>query len=231
MASASVATGVVFEELVEVPLAVRSLDDFRRWALSDDFPESGRIDFIDGKIEVDMAPEDIFCHGTLKTEIAGITARKVKRSRLGLLLIGRTRITSPKVGLSVEPDIVFLSHEAIRSGRVRLTPKSSGKPGRYVEIEGPPDLVVEIVSDSSVTKDTRRLPAAYFRAGVREFWLADARGEMPFLVIHRLGPSGFEPAPAGADGFQPSAVLGCRYRLDAARDADGNWEYDLRERA
>ncbi len=67
---ASAATCVVFEELVEVPLTVGSLADFRRWALSDDFPETGRIDFIDGRIEVDMAPEDFFCHGTLKSEIA-----------------------------------------------------------------------------------------------------------------------------------------------------------------
>ena len=50
-------------------LGFGSLDDFRRWALSDDFPETGRIDFIEGRIEVDMAPEDLFCHGTLKTEI------------------------------------------------------------------------------------------------------------------------------------------------------------------
>jgi Uma2 family endonuclease len=146
-------------------------------------------------------------------------------------LIDRGRISIPKAGLSVEPDIMFLSHEAVRSGRVRLVPKASGKPGRYVEIEGVPDLVVEIVSDSSVTKDTRRLPAAYFRAGVREFWLADARGEEPVFVIHGPGPDGFEPAGRDADGFQSSAVLGCRYRLDAARDQDGNWEFDLREQA
>ena len=90
---------------------------------------------------------------------------------------------------------------------------------------------MEIVSDTSVVKDTRRLPAAYFQAGVREFWLADARGETPVFIIHRPGPSGFEPVARDADGFQPSAVLGCRYRLDAARDADGNWEFDLREQA
>ena len=96
-------------------------------------------------------------------------------------------------------------------------------------MKGPPDLIVEIVSDSSVTKDTRRLPAAYFRAGVREFWLADARGDEPVFVIHSPGPDGFEPAVRDADGFQPSAVLGCRFRLDAARDQDGNWEFDLRE--
>ncbi len=231
MASAFLATSVVFEELVEVPLGVRSLDDFRRWALSDDFPESGRIDFIDGKIEVDMAPEDLFCHGTLKSEMAGVLHQRVKRDKLGHLFIDKGRISSPEAGLSVEPDIVFLSHEAVRSGRVRLIPKAGGQPGRYVEIEGAPDLVVEIVSDSSVTKDTRRLPAAYFRAGVREFWLADARGERPVFIIHSPGQNGFGPVSPDADGFQPSAVFDCRYRLDAARDADGNWEFDLREQA
>ena len=90
-------------------------------------------------------------------------------------------------------------------------------------------MVVEIVDDNSVTKDTRRLPSAYFQAGVREFWLADARGEKPIFIIHRPGENGFEPVAADADGFQPSAVLGCRYRLDATRDKGGNWEFDLRE--
>lgn len=226
---ASLATTVVFGERFEVPLSVRSLADFRRWALSAEFPETGRIDFIDGRIEVDMAPEDLFCHGTLKSEIAAVLHRQIKHGRLGHLFIDKSRISSPKADLSVEPDIVFLSYEAMRSGRVRLTPKAGGKPGRYVEVEGAPDLVVEIVSDTSVTKDTRRLPAAYFLAGVREFWLADARGKEPVFIIHRPGPNGFESVVRDTDGFQPSAVLGCRYRLDAARDADGNWEFDLRE--
>ncbi len=228
---ASAATCVVFEELVEVPLTVGSLADFRRWALSDDFPETGRIDFIDGRIEVDMAPEDLFCHGTLKTEIVAALYDRIKHNRLGHLFVDKARVSCPAADLSAEPDIVFLSHEAIRLGRARAIPKAGGKPGRYVEIEGAPDLVVEIVSDSSVTKDTRRLPAAYFRAGVREFWLADARGDEAVFIIHSPGLDGFEPAVRDADGFQPSAVLGCRFRLDAARDEDGNWEFDLREQA
>jgi hypothetical protein len=32
----------------------------------------------------------------------------------------------------------------MRSGRVRLVPKAGDKPGRYVEVEGAPDLIVEI---------------------------------------------------------------------------------------
>ena len=205
------ATSIVFEDQIEVPLTVRSLAEFRRWALSDEFPETGRIDFIDGRIEVEMSPEDLFCHGTLKGEIAAALRQRIKRDKLGHLFIDKARITSPRANLSVEPDIVFLSYDTLRSDQVRLTPKAGGKPGRYVEVEGAPDLIVEIISDSSVAKDTRRLPAAYFQAGVREFWLADARGETPVFIIHRPGPSGFEPVAADADGFQPSAVLGCRY--------------------
>ena len=111
---AAVATCVVFEEQVEVPLAVRSLDDFRRWALSDEFPQTGRIDYIAGRIEVDTAPEDLFCHGTLKSEIASVLQHQVKLGRLGHLLIDSTRVSSPAGDLSAEPDIVFISRECWR---------------------------------------------------------------------------------------------------------------------
>ena len=227
----STVTSVVFDEQIEIPLTMRSLADFRQWAQSDDFPENGRIDFIAGRIEVDMAPEEFFCHGGVKTEFARVLSHRVKRERLGYLQIDRTRISCPQADLSVEPDIVFISFETLESGRARLVPKAGHHADRYIEVEGTADLVVEIVSDSSVKKDTRRLPAAYFLAGVREFWLADARGQTPIFIIHRSGPNGFEPVPIDADGFQPSAVLGRRYRLDATRDAKGNWEFDLREEA
>lgn len=176
-----------------------------------------------------MSPEDIFCHGAIKSEFARVLTQQVKQRRLGFLLIDATRISSPEANLSCEPDLVFVSREALDSGLARLVPKASGEPGRYVEIEGAADLIVEIVSDASVAKDTRRLPAAYFQAGVREFWLADARGEEPIFIIHRPGPNAFEPVVRDADGYQPSAVLGRRFRLDAARDKDHNWEFDLRE--
>jgi Uma2 family endonuclease len=48
-------------------------------------------------------------------------------------------------------------------------------------------MIVEAVSDSSVHKDTKRLPKACFLAGVREYWLADARREPFVFRIHRRG--------------------------------------------
>jgi len=216
-----------FEEQIEIPLGIRSLADFRRWATSDDFPERGRIDYVAGSIEVEMSPEDFFCHGTLKGEIYARLHDRVKRFGLGHVVTDRTRVSCPDADLSVEPDIVFLSHQTLQSGRARLVPKSGAAPGRYVEVEGPPDLVVEIVSDASVTKDTRRLPQAYFEAGIRELWLADARsGELLFQIHHREAAA-FEPVPPDEEGFQSSEVFASLFRLDGTRNQEGYWEFDL----
>jgi Uma2 family endonuclease len=223
------ATTIRLEEAIEIPLALRSLDDFRRWARSDQFPERGRIDYVDGCIEVDMSPEDLLTHGTLKGEIHAALHQKVKRERLGHVFVDRARVCCPEADLSAEPDVVFVSFASRSSGRVRLVPKAGAKPGRFIEIEGPPDLVVEVVSDRSVTKDTRTLPEAYAKAGVGEYWLADARGEALLFRIHHLTDSGYQPAAADAQGFQPSAVLGCSFRLDGERDQRGEWSFDLVE--
>ena len=124
---------VLIEEQVEIPLGIACLDDFRRWALSDEFPQRGRIDFIAGRIEVDMSPEDLFTHGTLKSEVAGEIKRCVNQLDLGHTLIADTRISSVAGDLSAEPDIVVITYAAIDQGRVRLVPKAAGGAERYVE--------------------------------------------------------------------------------------------------
>ena len=221
------ASSPIFEGQVEIPLCLRSLADFRRWAQSVDFPQTGRIDYVLGKIEVDMSPEDFFCHSKLKAEIFDVLYRRVKQSGLGHVVSDRFRVSCPEAEVSAEPDIVFVSHESLGEGRARLVPGSKNEPGRYVELEGPPDLIVEIVSDSSVDKDTRRLPEAYFKAGVREFWLADARKEPVVFQIHQPGDTGYLAVDPDTEGFQHSAVLGCSFRLDARHDAQGHWAFDL----
>jgi len=211
-------------------MELRCLADFRRWATSEDFPERGRIDYIAGRIDVDMSPEDLHTHGKLKTELVIVLGRRVKQAGLGELYTDRARVSCPEADLSAEPDVVFVSESSLDSGRVRLIPKTSGGADRYVELEGPPDLIVEIVSDASVRKDSERLPVAYYRAGVTEFWLIDARGDDLLFRIHHRGQSQYEPAATDAEGYQYSNVLDRRYRLDRSRNPKGRIVFDLRER-
>jgi Uma2 family endonuclease len=227
---AAMAMTVVIEEQIEIPLDLRSLADFRHWAASDAFPERGRIDYLAGRIEVDMSPEDLFCHGTLKGEIHGALHQIVKSRDLGYLFIDRARVSSVEADLSAEPDIVLVRYATLAAGRVRLIAKASGQADRYIELEGAPDLIVEIVSDASVGKDTKRLPAAYFKAGVPEFWLADARRQPVVFRIHERGRSRYRAVEPDREGFQFSPVLGCHFRLESHRDAQGHQVFDLHHR-
>ena len=84
---------VLLEEQVEIPFLAH-LADFRHWAVSDEFPEEGRIDYIAGRIEVDKSPEDFFTHGTLKTQVAGRIEDRVYELDIGHTCCSDTRISS-----------------------------------------------------------------------------------------------------------------------------------------
>jgi Uma2 family endonuclease len=217
---------LLLDQGIEIP-TIRTLSDFRRWTRSDAFPPRGRIDFVEGRTEVDMSPEDVFTHGTLKSKVAAGIERRVDELDLGHTFIAETRVSSAPAGLSAEPDVMVVSHQALDDGRVRFTPKASGEPDRYIEVEGGPDLIVEILSDSSEQKDRHRLPAAYFTAGVRELWLIDARGPALHFEIHHRGPGSFERVAVDSEGWQSSVALAARIRLERARHARGHWMYRL----
>jgi Uma2 family endonuclease len=199
-----------------IPAGVHDFEKFRRWSRSDRFPERGRIDYLQGEIDAHMSPEDLLTHGTAKTAIgAGLHSLVVSAGR-ALVLIDRARVVSASVALSVEPDVVVVLRESLAAGRVRMVPKSKRRPDRYVELEGAPDVVVEVVSDSSVTKDTQRLPQLYAQAGIPEFWLADVRRAALAFEIWALGKDGYVRVPAdspGPDAWTTSPVLGDRFRL------------------
>lgn len=223
-------SSIVLDEEVSIPFGIDNLESFREWCLSESFPENVRIDFIDGSIEVEMPPENQGSHGSPKSEISSFLHRRLKELGEGKVFIDRMRYTCPDADLSVEPDVLYVSYEALRTGRARFVP-SRTEPGDFVEIEGAADLVVELVSRGSVSKDTRRLPPRYFRAGVREYWLVDARGRELKFSIHRRGRSGFVRVRPNKAGFQRSDVLGGAYRLVRRRDPVGLWEYDLLEQS
>jgi len=203
---------------VRIPAGVHALEEFRRWCHGRQFPTRGRIDYLQGDVAVDMSAEDLFTHGTPKAAIAArLHALVVESARPGTVFIDCTRVVSPAAGLSVEPDVVVVFRETLAAGRVRLVSSSPPRAGRYVELEGAPDLVVEVLSDSSVNKDCERLPELYARAGVAELWLVDARGEAPAIEIRTLRPPGaysrVPPDGGGPDAWTPSPLLGCRFRL------------------
>ena len=216
---------------LRIPAEVYTLERFREWCRSEDFPETGRLDFLDGEVEIDMSPEDLYPHGVVKSALASALHALVAGDRdAGNVFVDRTRVSSREAGLSVEPDVVVVLWSSLAAGTVREVPAARGGEGRFIELEGAPDLVVEVVSDRSVQKDRERLPRLYARAGVPELWLADARGEELLFTIQTLTPSGYAEQPADADGWTPSPTLGREVRLVRQRTHFSRFRYSLQHR-
>lgn len=220
---------ILIQDELEIPAGFETLDEFRRWAVSEEFPDTGRIDFVHGRVEIDMSPDNLYFHSAPKSEIGRVIGNRLKSTNLGQVFVDKSRISVPHAQLSVEPDIVFVSDAAILSGRVQLVPTAGGQSGSYIEFEGPPDLVVEVVSDSSRTKDAQRLFTAYYAAGIPEYWLVDARGAQLQFQIYNRGADGFVAVPSNAAGYQQSPALGASYRLDRSTRTTGQWDYELME--
>lgn len=204
---------VRIEDELYIPREMGNLASFRLWARSDEFPERGRLDFLQGTIEVDMTGEELQSHGALKSELHAYIHRVVSQGDLGQVFVDRARFTSKKAGLSSEPDVLFVSWESLESGRACYVAASDAQPDKLREIEGTVDLVVEVVSDSSAKKDTERLPILYALAGVPELWIVDGRGpELQFRIL-RLARGRYKEAVVDADGYQASKALTRRIRL------------------
>ena len=217
---------VILDEDLQIPAEVHTLNRFRRWTQGDRFPDRGRIDYLDGTVEVDLSPEDIYSHGVVKAVIAAEFHSLVVKRRLGNVLVDRTRVVSPAAGLSVEPDVVVVLWESLKSGRVREIPASRADEERFIEFEGA-DLVVEVISDCSVRKDREHLPRLYAQAGIPELWLADARGQDLVFEIHRLGPSGYLRQQPDQGGWLHSPVLSLYFRLTRQLGELSRWSYEL----
>lgn len=85
----------------------------------------------------------------------------------------------------LEPDLLVVTDPATVSRRA---------------IEGPPALVVEILSPSTAGRDRTVKARRYEAAGVRHYWLVDIDNQ--HIECLRLAPDGYRPA-ADARGTDP----------------------------
>ena len=189
-------------------------------------PEKLPLSFIRGEVFVDMSKEEVQTHALVKTAVSGALFQLTEEIDFGHLFIIGVLVTNELANVSNNPDLAAVSFGALKAGRVRYIKRQD----RIVEIEGSPDLMVEIVSDSSVGKVTKDLRNAYHAAEIREYWLIDARGEeIEFQILHRH-TAGYKRA-ALAGGWQKSRVFRRRFRLTRTLDRAGVWKYKLEWKA
>src|SRR5438128_2182346 len=205
----AVATLVVYEDQVSIPPGINSLGKFRRWFHSDEFPETGRICFFHDEVWLDMSKEQVFSHNQVKSAYNIVLGRLATSTRPGRYFPDGILFVNEEAGLCCQPDGAFVTLESIRKGRISFR---AGRQGGVLEVAGILDMALEVVSTSSVEKDTEILPELYWRAGIQEYWLVDARNERLAFDIFRHGPQGYV-ANRKQGGWIKSAVFGKSFRL------------------
>ncbi len=216
---------ILIEEHISIPPEVIDLDSFCRWAISEQYPERGQFSYLRGVIWVDLSMEKLYSHNRIKTRFTIVLGNLVDSLGLGMFLSDGMLLRNSTADLSTEPDSMFVSYDALSSGRVQRidTPDC-------LILEGSPEMVLEVVSETSVRKDTEELRELYWRAGILEYWLVDARAATPrFDLLHR-GRKGYTATRKQAGGWRRSNVFDRSFQLTKTTDPLGDPLYVLNVR-
>ncbi|MXZ39967.1 MAG: Uma2 family endonuclease [Holophagales bacterium] len=129
-------------------------------------PDEPRCELILGRFY--LSPSPVFLHQYLATHLASHLQKAARRS--GGLAVAAPMDVHLADHTVVQPDVLYISRE--RRGIVRDW------------VEGPPDLVVEILSQSTASRDQVHKLNLYAETGVREYWIVDPSGRhVTFLVL------------------------------------------------
>ncbi len=136
---------------VSVPLM--TLEDLQR------LPDDGnRYELIEGELYVSAAPRDK--HQRLSMDFCDWLSPFAKKHKLGRVYHAAFDVfPDPGAQTCVEPDLIFISQE-----RLHIV--------RDEGVFGPPDLVIEILSESTYKTDMTTKRDLYRRTGVKEYRVA-----------------------------------------------------------
>lgn len=224
-ASGEVSVEIDDSNLLVIPAQAHTYHGFLKWAMSGKLPEKLRVTFLDGEVTLDMTEESLQTHVAVKGAIYSTLFPIVTEEDLGEFYTDGTLVSNEAARVSNNPDGVAVLLETIKAKRVRFVQRK----GVERAIEGSPDWVLEIVSESSVQKDTKKLRAAYHRARIPEYWVIDARGDDIVFQILLWRKKGYVASPF-RDGWSESKVFARHFRLTRKRNSRGAWIYALRAR-
>jgi Uma2 family endonuclease len=173
-----------------------SYDEYRAWVDTE-----RRAEWVDGEVIELMSVKGR--HALVFGFLFELIRRFVRLRQLGLVLSEpfEMRILNGRVARL--PDIFVVLNEHL---------------DRYSDerLDGPADLVVEIVSEGSVSEDHDEKRQEYEAAGIPEYWIVEGRaGRSGFEMLWRNAAQTYEPVQPDREGMLRSRVLP-GFRVDPA---------------
>lgn len=190
-AGTGAATMAVGASVLEPEVAPEPLVTFEAWLHAGG--EGPLTEWVAGEVIVHMSASVL--HQRMVSFLDRLLGFFVALRGLGEVLIAPATMRATLGGAGREPDLMFVAAHRRDIVTDRL-------------VEGPPDLVVEVVSDDSVVRDRDEKFSEYEAAGIREYWIIDPRSNRrraDFFVLD--GNGRYQPVPVGTDAIYRSAVI------------------------
>ena len=144
-------------------------------------PDDKRYEIVEGELLVVPAP-NMYHQDILRELTTALDAYARKRNAGKVYFAPCDVVLSPET--VVQPDLLFVSSE-----RLGILTNAN--------IQGPPDLAVEILSESTRRRDIEIKRKLYAKYGVREYWIVDPAAETIAVLV--WNESGY--ASAGVYGI------------------------------
>jgi Uma2 family endonuclease len=141
-----------------------------------------RVELFDGECIMSAMPS--LLHQQIATNLASELLRHVKKNHLGIVLGSPVDVVLSDV-IVLQPDVSFIA-----SARLNI---SDGK-----KLNAAPDLVVEILSESTEERDRTFKFREYAKGGAKEYWLISP--EKREVEVYQNSPKGFRLAKVFASG-------------------------------
>lgn len=133
------------------------------------FPDDGtRHELIGGEHYVTPAP--LTKHQRVSSNLQGHFFHHCQQTKAGRIFAAPTDVIFTETDV-VQPDLLFIAQH-----RQHIITREN--------IQGPPDLIIEIVSDSTRRRDERLKRTLYEQHRVSEYWIVDP--ELDSVKIYRL---------------------------------------------
>jgi Uma2 family endonuclease len=162
-------------------------EEFLEWCDEDTLAE-----WVDG--EVVMVSPASARHEDLRRFLEGVMGIFVEQHGLGRVLgaVFQMRLSAP-INRSRQPDLLFVSTAHLERLQASY-------------LDGPADLVVEIISPESRLRDRGEKFAEYEMGGVREYWLIDPeRHEADWYQLDTRGR--YRPVEPDPEGWYASVTM------------------------
>ena len=157
------------------------------------FDENAHAEWVNGEAILFMPPS--VRHQRIVKFLAVLLEMYVRFSRVGEVFFAPFEMRALSEGNAREPDILYVASEH----QARVTDK---------RVSGPADLIVEIISPESISRDRADKFYEYQQAGVREYWIIDPRPGTERADFWVLGANErYQPVPVDADGIYRSTVI------------------------